>query len=322
MDWNWLFSSLAQSVAAIVGVFGAFLISRLLTNQSEYRQRAAAVPGLIAESYRLMALSHEQEFAWFCTVGVNYAYRQVIPLHREHPDWLAVDVYEHSKFPEYVPKGPHFQRMLDVLNGNERVPEEWTKESIITTDELRLPAVRRELASYAEMVKSHCLTVRKMLKDLYDPRASRALNGSLLFAFVLFLLGVIWPLSFLPLNGEPSLSLAAVPRAVWSIRGGFLTLITIAVGIGVVALWKSGMALRYPPTEAMDLWDLYKLEKYSGYVAIAERNRLGTAYDLFWGELVAHEYQPVDARVYRKAKRAIRRLKLTRNRSTPIHPFD
>ena len=30
MDWNWFFSSFAQSSAAIVGIFGAFLITKIL----------------------------------------------------------------------------------------------------------------------------------------------------------------------------------------------------------------------------------------------------------------------------------------------------
>ncbi|WP_262887779.1 hypothetical protein [Flavobacterium bernardetii] len=30
IDWNWFFSSFCQSAAALIGIIGAFIISRLL----------------------------------------------------------------------------------------------------------------------------------------------------------------------------------------------------------------------------------------------------------------------------------------------------
>jgi len=33
MDWNWFFSSIAQSGAALIGIIGAFLISRVLNEK-------------------------------------------------------------------------------------------------------------------------------------------------------------------------------------------------------------------------------------------------------------------------------------------------
>jgi len=38
MDFNWFFSSLAQSVAAIIGIFMTFIISKILSNQSEFEK--------------------------------------------------------------------------------------------------------------------------------------------------------------------------------------------------------------------------------------------------------------------------------------------
>jgi len=35
-DWNWFFSSLSQSSAAIVGIFGAFIITKILSNNSNF----------------------------------------------------------------------------------------------------------------------------------------------------------------------------------------------------------------------------------------------------------------------------------------------
>jgi len=35
MDWNWYFAALSQSAAAIGGIFGAFIITKVLTNQTD-----------------------------------------------------------------------------------------------------------------------------------------------------------------------------------------------------------------------------------------------------------------------------------------------
>jgi hypothetical protein len=35
-DWNWFFSSVAQFAAAIVGIFGAFIVTKTLANQSAF----------------------------------------------------------------------------------------------------------------------------------------------------------------------------------------------------------------------------------------------------------------------------------------------
>jgi len=52
VDYNWPFSSVAQSIAALVGVLGAFLISRILTNE------AAAFEGNRSKTHEL--LRHSQ----------------------------------------------------------------------------------------------------------------------------------------------------------------------------------------------------------------------------------------------------------------------
>lgn len=39
MDWNYFYSSLALSVAALVGIFSAFIITKVISNQSEFEKK-------------------------------------------------------------------------------------------------------------------------------------------------------------------------------------------------------------------------------------------------------------------------------------------
>ena len=41
MDWNWFFSSLAQATAAVAGIFAAFIITKIINLQSEFKRKDA-----------------------------------------------------------------------------------------------------------------------------------------------------------------------------------------------------------------------------------------------------------------------------------------
>lgn len=49
LDWNWFFSSVAQSAAAMVGVIAAFLIAKVLSNQAAFHLKRDELPKLLAE---------------------------------------------------------------------------------------------------------------------------------------------------------------------------------------------------------------------------------------------------------------------------------
>ncbi len=65
LDWNWYFSSLAQSTAAVVGIFGAFIITKILSNQSEYSQKKSQLKTLLIRSQRLTDDAEALAFSWY-----------------------------------------------------------------------------------------------------------------------------------------------------------------------------------------------------------------------------------------------------------------
>lgn len=64
MDWNWFFSSLAQSSAAIVGIFGAFIITKVLSNQVSFQEKTARGKTLVADASRLQHRAKNLPFNW------------------------------------------------------------------------------------------------------------------------------------------------------------------------------------------------------------------------------------------------------------------
>lgn len=62
MDWNWFLSSFAQSTAAIVGLFGAFVITKIINNEKEYKTHSAKSQYLLNQS---VLLKNESNYPYF-----------------------------------------------------------------------------------------------------------------------------------------------------------------------------------------------------------------------------------------------------------------
>lgn len=57
VDWNWFFSALAQSFAAIVGLIGAFLATKILNSETSFKKRQA-----LAEASKRKTLNLEDYY--------------------------------------------------------------------------------------------------------------------------------------------------------------------------------------------------------------------------------------------------------------------
>ena len=64
-DWNWFFSSVAQSAAAIVGIFGAFIVTKILANQSAYAEKSRRIQELITLGEKLVDATNRLSFEWY-----------------------------------------------------------------------------------------------------------------------------------------------------------------------------------------------------------------------------------------------------------------
>ena len=64
-DWNWFFSSVAQSAAAIVGIFGAFIVTKILANQSAFAEKSLRIQELITLGQKITDASSRLSFDWY-----------------------------------------------------------------------------------------------------------------------------------------------------------------------------------------------------------------------------------------------------------------
>ena len=73
IDWNWFFSSLAQSVAALVGIFAAFIITKIINNQGEFQRKNARLKELLSLSAKYRDALSDRSFDWYNERRLEYA---------------------------------------------------------------------------------------------------------------------------------------------------------------------------------------------------------------------------------------------------------
>ncbi|WP_339492554.1 hypothetical protein [Pseudomonas sp. EA_15y_Pfl2_R67] len=63
-DWNWFFSSLSQSAAAIVGIFGAFIITKIFSNQTAFSEKTAKLNNYLIEAKKIADDAKSYNMEW------------------------------------------------------------------------------------------------------------------------------------------------------------------------------------------------------------------------------------------------------------------
>lgn len=72
MDWNWFFSSFCQSAAALIGIIGAFIISRLLGISEKINSTISEFDNLAIECNKILLNINNCNFYWFTKSHVKY----------------------------------------------------------------------------------------------------------------------------------------------------------------------------------------------------------------------------------------------------------
>lgn len=71
-DWNWFFSSFCQSAAALIGIIGAFIISRLLGLGEKVNSTISNFDNLVIEFNKIKDSLSNRRFEWYSRMNVYY----------------------------------------------------------------------------------------------------------------------------------------------------------------------------------------------------------------------------------------------------------
>lgn len=277
IDWSWFFSSVAQSAAAIVGIVGAFVIGKVLAQQSDFQEKCAAVQRLIDQAQDL-----KRRWDQSPRDAINDAYWQLADVAAcvklyENPQLVEGDVPTAVRtlvlFPPWIndawiqeatqPRQKKARSHLAV----KKLRETRAKEpgyAYLDPVSLNLgpavipgnyPAAADEVAGLRNVksqILEHIERIESSVSMTRKVEARWVIPTALSLVAALFFTGVIYPLSFLPIRpgDEPVLSLGAFWEILCSLRGVILSAISLGfvglVGLfGLVHLRSAGLPARW-----------------------------------------------------------------------------
>ena len=295
-DWNWFFSSVAQSAAAIVGIFGAFIVTKILANQSAFAEKNRRVQELITLGEKLVDATGRLAFDWYHKHDNSDEFRSLEKLLEENETEEPELLYEKLRFSPYITKNDVIQEISDYISTREirlqrnrqdarqqknlgfamsARPDLLSGLSTSLHLQPQLTKEREEIDAMYTEVKHHA----RMVTDFHTlvevhPESSPLITTSLILILTLFFAGVIYPLSFMPLptDWKPAISINEIPNFLFSLRGALLTVISAIFTVMLAMFFFINIQMRYPQHLLKQLEQYSHLSKYSKFFANREEN--------------------------------------------------
>lgn len=331
MDWNTFFSALSQSAAAIVGIFGAFLLSKTLNNQSTFIEKRNKIKNILADCQNIDAEAGSLPFERY-NLNTNDRLRNA--LYEKFKDDLQGAQTADPRELYYELDNSLFQteettinlikstlfEIVEKLEGA-RAAEKEAERRQEEEDQIiknlrdsnspldRLKGLSRLTASasaqlstyspfsyspfafdYAEInhalieedydaidqvvrkIEHQCLIVENFLETITgNPESSAQITWATILTTLLFFIGVIYPVSFMPVpqgTTEIHISISAFIPALLSFKGALLSVVSgffLAIPATFIYLNNS---LKYDPNEIERLARYTNPANYSEFLGL------------------------------------------------------
>lgn len=308
MDWNWFFSSLAQSSAAIVGIFGAFIITKVLSNQVSYQEKTARAKTLIADASRLKHRAGNLPFDWCVLRTYESAMLRAEDALEDDATLSSEVLYEKARFPRYLPrdtaikalealkskleqeKAVEHERRFAAAQRAAQSPFRTRVGSAFPTAigyplpekmrkvQLPVEGLESALDSIAELrveIQHHMRTIEDHLDHVRsNPESSTAITWALGMVASLFLVGVILPLAFMPTPQVWTPSFRMIDLwGVFSFKGALLGSVALLFLTALVVFGYMNWRLKYSPDFVASLQELAEIGHYSRFYVVEDDNK-------------------------------------------------
>lgn len=310
MDWNWFFSSLSQSAAAIVGIFGAFIITKILSNQATFSEKVNKCRDTLTKCKRIVDSADDLYFNWYNKHTNNRQYEELKELFEDENYLSPEQYYDQLHFSVFTPREVVIENIKQAIEKN--------KEEV----EKKREAFRRRVAAhqrqnsgfaYAEAVHSKMPSISSLNLDMItklqkerdaidtvvrdarhhmriasdmldtvkgNPESSPQITYALILVTTLFFIGVIYPLSFLPASpeGDFNLSFSAFIPLLFTLKGAFLASISAIFGAILIMFFWLNAKLKHSKEIVKELELLTHIGAYSKSFSTMDKNEhLGAA---------------------------------------------
>lgn len=282
MDWNWFFSSTAQSAAAIVAVFSAFIINKIINNQAQFESNKRRISSFLNESKKYKELARYRRIGWYCQYCINKEAKKIEEKakYRELPA-TAEEYYFTSTLPLFVKRDgliAMIEKFIKMSTYTSMLADAAAPIKSVNdiAEESQIIEEQNEIYDLIAAIKHHILLLNDFIQELTSNQEySPVIKWSIIAAMSLFYVGVIYPLGFMPLpqNTSISLGLRTIPNYIFCFKGALLSILTlIFTGINVYFL-KINRVMVYDKAAIDELKTYSDFGGYSVYFQNMEDNQ-------------------------------------------------
>lgn len=305
MDWNVFFSTISQTSGAIVGIFSAFLITKIISNQSDFSKLKNQATHNIIDSESVEAEAKSRYFDWYNRRAREKAINKMGEDFWENEKFLPLEkyisMYNFSPFDSYEEKVNAVTNKITELS--ERLEEKRKREeeqrvnpfayslgiSQMFNDNISTyiisPELRAQESEERELIDQLAIKVERQAKKnvaLCEELKSgvdsvNLVTSSIVTVLILFFVGVIYPLSFLPWQQgkDISLSLSAFWDILFSLQGFMLFLISVIFSALMMVFLVINMKLKHSVDVIDKITHYSDISNYSPYLANYKKNKVG-----------------------------------------------
>ncbi|WP_340052225.1 reverse transcriptase-like protein [Pseudomonas proteolytica] len=319
-DWNWFFSTLSQSTAAIVGIIGAFIIAKIFANQASFNEKNNRMKTLVVESRKILDKIDTIDFDWYNretnTAAHSSADREIAKFKHEESsevsDEMLLEIYEEANFSVFSERGPILDKLREKVNNvchknlerrlrkeaADRAREQSnsgqltglaqinalmrantslfdidTRQTVLNVPGLSPPWIplqkEWDLITVCHLeAKHHARVVSDFLESVKgNPESPPQITWSLLMVGLIFLAGVIYPLTFMPAVSLPTFIFpwAELSNAFLSVKGALLSLLAASFSFVFLMFTHTNISMKYAVEQIRELERLAVVKNYSAY---------------------------------------------------------
>ncbi|PIB50455.1 hypothetical protein AOA57_08505 [Pseudomonas sp. 2588-5] len=319
-DWNWFFSTLSQSTAAIVGIIGAFIIAKIFANQASFNEKNNRMKTLVVESRKILDKIDTIDFDWYNrernSAAHSSADREIAKFKQEDSsevsDEMLLEIYEEANFSVFSERGPILDNLREKVNNvcHQNLEKRLRKEA---ADHAREQSNSGQLTGLAQInalmrantslfdidkrqtvlnvqglstpwiplqkewdlitvchleAKHHARVVSDFLESVKgNPESPPQITWSLLTVGLIFLAGVIYPLTFMPAVSLPTFIFpwAELSNAFLSVKGALLSLLAASFSFVFLMFTRTNISMKYAVEQIEELERLAAVKNYSAY---------------------------------------------------------
>lgn len=294
MNWSIFFSSLSTASGVIVGIFAAFLITKIVNDQARFNQNKAKLCELINTSNSLKNEAENRYFSWYNKRTKERALDDIEEhYHDKHKILEAEEYYNNFMFSPFQSKKDALKAIEIKRNEFIQIEKEERQKlgpsmSLVTPPNIHVTRMRlnEEMTEEREFIDRLLVKVRlqtNINRDLLstfnnEKESSKLVAYSIGASLLLFYAGVIYPISFLPL--APGTKIILSVRAFWdilfSLKGVLISLVSLIFTGLMATFFIVNHRLKHDRSKITSLRDLCHIKNYSQYFENYEINKNGT----------------------------------------------